>query len=224
MTCKQRHYGGIMAIDPSRLIIDRPRREGGATFLFAHGAGAPMDSPFMDAFAAGLAERGLKVVRFEFDYMHGRRLTGRRSPPGRAERLVGQLKEVVEGQVSESLLIGGKSMGGRIASLLAAEQEDIARGLVCLGYPFHPQGKPEKLRTAHLAELRTPTLICQGERDRLGRKEEVGGYALSDMIEMFWLGDGDHDLKPRKSSGTTALENWAMAMDRIEAFARRILV
>lgn len=212
-----------MAIDQSRLIFNRPRRKRGATFLFAHGAGAPMDSPFMEAFANGLAARGLTVVRFEFDYMHRRRLTGRRSPPGRAERLVGQLKEIVECQESRRLLIGGKSMGGRVASLLAAEHEGVAKGLVCLGYPFHPQKRPDKLRTAHLANLRIPTLICQGERDQLGRKEEVESYALSDKIEMAWYDDGDHDLKPRKSSGLTVDDNWTVAMDRIANFAGRIL-
>jgi predicted alpha/beta-hydrolase family hydrolase len=80
-------------------------------------------------------------------------------------------------------------------------------GLVCLGYPFHPPGKPEKQRTEHLAALRTPTLILQGERDTFGTREEVEGYDLSPAIRVAYLPDGDHGFKPRKASGHTEAEN-----------------
>ena len=92
-------------------------------------------------------------------------------------------------------------MGGRVASMVADELHARRRiaGLLCLGYPFHPVGKPAQLRTAHLAKLKTPTLICQGTRDPFGTRDEVAGYTLSKAIEILWLEDGDHDLRPRKS-------------------------
>jgi predicted alpha/beta-hydrolase family hydrolase len=99
------------------------------------------------------------------------------------------------------LVIGGKSMGGRIASMVADEAG--VRGLVCLGYPFHPPGRPEKLRTKHLENLATPALIVQGTRDQFGTKEDVAGYSLSESIRVAWIEDGDHSYKPRASSGRT---------------------
>jgi predicted alpha/beta-hydrolase family hydrolase len=101
----------------------------------------------------------------------------------------------------ERLVIGGKSMGGRFASMVADEAG--ARALVCLGYPFHPPGQPEKLRVAHLEHLHTPALIIQGTRDPFGTREDVAGYTLSPSIQFLWLEDGDHSFKPRASSGKT---------------------
>ena len=99
---------------------------------------------------------------------------------------------------------------------------DVA-GLVCLGYPFHPLGKPEQLRTAHLGSLHTPTLICQGTRDAFGTRDEVAGYTLSESIELEWLEDGDHDLRPRKGiSGFTHAQHLASTADAIAAFTKRI--
>ena len=96
-------------------------------------------------------------------------------------------------------------------------------GLVCLGYPFHPPGRPEKTRTEHLADLRTPALILQGERDRFGTPGDVAGYELSASITVEWLPDGDHDLAPRKRSGRTLEQNWNDAVEAIAGFvaARR---
>ncbi|WP_199796371.1 alpha/beta fold hydrolase [Ectopseudomonas mendocina] len=172
------------------------------TLILAHGAGAPMDSPFMQHMAQSLAARGVRVVRFEFAYMAQRRVDGRRRPPNPQAQLLQQWREVyaqVCQQVAGPVAIGGKSMGGRMASLLADELD--AAALICLGYPFYAAGKPEKPRVAHLAELRTPTLIVQGERDALGNREAVAGYNLSAAIELHWLEAGDHDLKPLKASG-----------------------
>ncbi len=183
------------------LKFDGPGSAAG-TVALAHGAGAPMDSPFMERFASGLAARGLRVVRFEFPYMHRRRIEGRRRPPDRLPVLQETWLEVIE-RLGERhrLTIGGKSMGGRIASTIADESE--VAGLVCLGYPFHPPDKPERLRTAHLEDLRTPTLIVQGERDRLGRREEVASYRLAPGVRVEFLTDGDHSFKPRVRSGHT---------------------
>ncbi len=182
---------------------DDPRRTGadGPAIVLAHGAGAPMDSPFMNVVAAGLAAGGLRVARFEFPYMRRRRETGERRPPDREPALrAAWLEAIAALGGGERLVIGGKSLGGRMASLVADEAG--ARGLVCLGYPFHPPGQPDRLRTAHLRDLRTPTLIVQGTRDPFGTREEVAGYDLSPAIRVVWLEDGDHSFKPRVSSGT----------------------
>lgn len=172
-----------------------------ATILLAHGAGAPMDSASMTATALALAGAGFRVARFEFGYMAARRSAEGRKPPPRAETLKPEYEAAVAALAATGpLVIGGKSMGGRVASMIADDLYAAGKivGLLCLGYPFHPPGKPEQLRTRHLAELRTPTLICQGARDEFGTPEEVQGYMLSDRIEILWLEDGDHDLKPRK--------------------------
>jgi predicted alpha/beta-hydrolase family hydrolase len=200
-------------------LWDRPLGEARATLILAHGAGAPMDSEFMQQMAQSLAERGVAVLRFEFAYMAARRLEGKKRPPNPQAKLLEQWREVyaqVRQQVAGPLAIGGKSMGGRMASLLADELG--ADALVCLGYPFYAVGKPEKPRVAHLAELRTPTLIIQGERDALGDRQAVAGYALSEAINLHWLTAGDHDLKPLKSSGFTHQQHMQTAADAIAQF------
>jgi uncharacterized protein len=197
--------------------------------LLAHGAGAPMTSPFLETIASLIAERGITVHRFEFPYMAARRKGGKRRPPPKAELLVDAYAEVV-GELratlpsGQQLLIGGKSMGGRVASLFADKlfAERRIAGLVCLGYPFHPPGKPEKLRTAHLEALRCPTLIVQGERDPFGGRSEVQGYQLAPSIQIDWAADGDHDLGPRGASGFTRAGNLAAASDAICAFASKL--
>lgn len=197
------------------------------TLLMAHGAGAPMDSASMTAAARALADRGLRVVRFEFAYMAARRSGDGRKPPPKAEKVMPEFLAAVEdlGPTSGPLLIGGKSMGGRVASMVADELFDQRRiaGLVCLGYPFHPPGKPEKLRTAHLEQLRTPTLICQGTRDEFGTRDEVAEYPLSPSIDLLWLEDGDHDLKPRKTiSGFSAADHLKTVAERVVDWAGRL--
>lgn len=176
-----------------------------ATLLLAHGAGAPMDSDWMNTVAAKIAGCGIRVARFEFGYMAARR-GGNRPPPSPANKLIGEYVGAIAGvERSGRLFIGGKSLGGRMASMIADKQfkDGAIAGLVCLGYPFHPPGQPEKLRTDHLEKLSCPTLICQGERDPFGTREEVAAYPLSSAIAIDWLTDGDHDLKPRKASGAT---------------------
>ena len=189
--------------------------------VLAHGAGAPMDSPTMEAIANGVAAAGIRVVRFEFPYMRRRRDGGRRRPPDRQAVLLETWHEVIDALGGAAkLVIGGRSMGGRMASLIADAVG--ARGLVCLGYPFHPPGKPERLRTEHLAGLRTPTLIVQGERDTFGSKDEVGGYDLSGAIRVHWLSDGDHSFVPRKKSGHTADGHLAEAVATTAKFIQSL--
>jgi uncharacterized protein len=185
--------------------------------VLAHGAGAPMDSPFMNRVSAGLAARGIRVARFEFSYMAKRRTEGRRGAPDREPALRARWKEAIaEFGGGPRVVIGGKSMGGRIASMVADEVG--ARGLVCLGYPFHPPGAPAKLRTAHLASLETPALILQGTRDAFGSREEIAGYALSPAIAVHFLEGGDHSFKPPARSGRTEAENLAEAITAIGEF------
>ena len=200
-------------------LIDGPR-DSSHELVLAHGAGAPMDSPFMDAVARGVAAGGIRVARFEFPYMAERRVTGVKKPPGSPQRLLDCWRAVVAARGGGELVIGGKSMGGRLAAMVADELE--VKGLVCLGYPFHPPGRPEKLRTEHLGSLRTPALFIQGERDALGNREEVVGYELSEQLRMAWLVDGDHSFKPRKSSGHTVEENLQTAIGEIKAFIEQL--
>ena len=170
------------------------------TLLLAHGAGAPMDSAWMNAIAEKLTERRVMTVRFEFGYMAARR-EGQRKPPPRGETLMPEYLAAVEALGAKGkLFIGGKSLGGRVASMVADAlfRDGKIAGLVCLGYPFHPPGQPDKLRTRHLESLSIPALICQGTRDPFGTRDEVARYPLSPSTELFWLEDGDHDFKPRK--------------------------
>ena len=201
-----------------------------ARLILAHGAGAPMDSEFMNDIAGLLAARGVGVARFEFPYMAGRREGGKKKPPDREPALRDAwLRAIAELADGTPLYIGGKSLGGRIASLVAADQrEEMATdaklaGVICLGYPFHPPGKPEKTRTAHLADMQVATLICQGERDPFGTPQDVADYALSKEVRLTWLPDGDHSLKPRKKSGHTLEENMETAAAAIAGFIEETL-
>jgi predicted alpha/beta-hydrolase family hydrolase len=202
--------------------------DGPATLLLAHGAGAPMDSPFMEAMATELGSKGWRVVRFEFGYMARMRSTGRRQGPDRMPLLQDAFRQQVQLEKAawpnRRLVIGGKSMGGRVASLLVDELASTTGicGCLCLGYPFHPPGKPQTLRTEHLTELLTPTLILQGERDPFGKREEVDCYALSPQVTVQWIPCGDHSFKPTKSSGRTEAENWEAAVALADAFLESV--
>ncbi len=201
-------------------LFDGPEQHDVTIFL-AHGAGAPMDSAGMNAIAAALAEAGLRTARFEFGYMADRRRGGRKPPP-RADRLKPEYVAAIDALGAERpLIVGGKSMGGRVASMVADDLHASGRivGLLCLGYPFHPPAKPDQLRTAHLETLRTPALICQGTRDPFGTREEVQHYALSDAIQVVWLEDGDHDLKPRKRiSGLSMSDNMRTMASQVRSW------
>lgn len=155
-------WEGSALLNDAEFLFDGPTNAL-RTIAPAHGAGAGMDTPFMEFFAQGLGKRGFRVVRFEYPYMVSQRSTGRKKPPDREPVLLQTWLSVVDKLGRDGLIIGGKSMGGRIASLVADEAE--VAGLVCLGYPFHPVGEPEQLRVAHLESIKTPTLIVQGERE-----------------------------------------------------------
>lgn len=212
---------------PTDFLFDGPE-DARLTLLLAHGAGAAMDSASMTATARALADAGFRVARFEFAYMASRRAAGGRKPPPRAETVMPELVAAVDdlGPTTGPLIIGGNSMGGRVASMVADRLHDGGRiaGLLCLGYPFHPPDKPAQLRTAHLAQLSTPTLICHGTRDPFGTPEQIAGYALSTAIEMYFVEDGDHDLRPRKSvTGVSATEALAAVAAKTREWAERIV-
>lgn len=187
--------------------------------ILAHGAGAPMSSDFMDAMTQHLLALNISVVRFEFPYMSRRRVDGIRRPPNKMTVLQDTWCEVysqVQEQSNLPIIIAGKSMGGRVASMLADELQPSA--LICLGYPFYPAKKMDKPRTEHLLDLRTPTLIVQGERDALGCRDVVEAYNLSSAIEIEWMALADHDLKPLKRSGCTHEQYLQRAARRIKDF------
>ena len=202
------------------MLIDGPQ-SAPATFILAHGAGAGMETPFMDAFATGLAEADFRVIRFEFPYMQQVRATGKRRPPDTAAKLMDHFQTVLH-QVSQTTtarrrtIIGGKSMGARIASLIADDAE--IGGLVALGFPFQAPGKPNPERIVHLADLRTPSLFLQGTRDPFGTLDQVQNFKLSKLIQIHWLEDGNHDLAPRKSSQRTTEQNWEAGIRALVKF------
>ena len=212
---------GVMSVsEPVSFLFDGPSAAA-RTVVLAHGAGGPMDSPFLNEFAAGLAAEGLRVARFEFPYMRARRSGGKSGAPDREPVLRGAWHDAI-GTLGggRNLVIGGKSLGGRIASMVA-DEESVA-GLVCLGYPFHPPGQPDRLRTKHLAALRTPALILQGTRDPFGTPQDVAAYHLSPAIRVEWIEDGDHSWKPRARSGRTMEQNLLEGVAKAAAFARSV--
>ena len=195
------------------------------TFAFAHGAGVGMDSDFMNQLAEKLGDAGIRVVRFEFPYMQKTRADGKRRPPDRASVLLETWGAVIDALGCEHLIIGGKSMGGRMASLCAIHRETAGmpvKGCICLGYPFHAPGKPEKVRADHLAAIKTPCLILQGDRDPFGTKAEISNYCLSAAINICFVADGEHSLIPRRLSGRTQAENWEFAAEEMIRFISSI--
>lgn len=185
--------------------------DGERVLLLAHGAGAPADSPFMDQLALALASRDLTVLRFEFPYMRARREDGRKRPPNNAPRLMeafsGELERVRrEIGPDRPLFLGGKSMGGRLASMLCAEPDAAAwcNGAVCFGYPFHPPGKLDRWRTGHFEAAVVPITILQGTRDPFGKPEEVSAREpFGSGVTVHWLEGGDHDFRAPKRQGTS---------------------
>jgi uncharacterized protein len=190
--------------------IDAPRKAR-AVLLLAHGAGAGMDTPFMAELASGLAARQIRVLRFEFAYMAARR-EGARKPPERMPVLEQRFVEAVKAARARlPLFVGGKSMGGRVATRVADRVG--AAGVLAFGYPFHPPQKPSQLRVEHLTSMVTPGLVVQGTRDPFGTPEQVAHYPLPNTLRLHWLADGDHSFVPRKLSGRTSSQNLQEAIE-----------
>jgi hypothetical protein len=190
-----------------------------ATLVFAHGAGAGQNSEFMQTMAQEISQHNINVLRFNFAYMQLAEELNKRRPPDRADKLLSHFNMVLcELDDGLPIFVGGKSMGGRMASMLLPNSS--ALGCICMGYPFHPPGKPEKLRTEHLLDMPKPVLILQGERDTFGGREEVASYHLSKKVEVNYLPDGDHSFKPRKASGATLQQNLESAINKTVGFIK----
>src|SRR5260370_28246365 len=202
---------------PDDSILMNGSSDAPATLVLAHGSGAAMDSRFMNTVAEAIGGDAVRVVRFEFPYMAARCSSGKRHAADREPVLIESWRSVIANLGNTSrLVIGGKSMGGRIASMVA-DEAGVA-GLVCLGYPFHPPGNPTRTRTRHLENLRTPAFIIQGTRDSFGRPDEVASYKLSKKIRIVWIEAGDHSLKPPVRSGRTEAQNIESAISEVQRF------
>ncbi|WP_269583376.1 alpha/beta fold hydrolase [Roseibium sp. Sym1] len=206
----------------------RPDTDPTATFLLAHGAGAPMDSTFMEKLAAALAAEGMAVARFEFAYMAGRRTGGPKKPPPKADKLIGEFQTALQalmGEVDGPLVVGGKSMGGRVAAILAGggSLPGRVKGVACFGYPFHPTGKAEaEWRLAPLEEARRPVKILQGDRDPFGTRAELDEITLPGHVSVAYLEDGNHDFGPRGKSPATLDGNIKEAARTAAEFAKSL--
>lgn len=205
-----------------------------ATLIMSHGAGAPMDSQFMNSIAEQLALAQITTLRFEFDYMAERRSAKTKRPPPKAATLMAEwhdwlMKIQKELTVDGPIYLAGKSMGGRIASLMnsnANPKETIWQGVICLGYPFHPPQKPSQLRTEHLHRGTAPIHIIQGTRDAMGTKEEVDQYNLGQQgskITISWIATANHDLKPLKKSGASHHQALQLAAQEVQAFVKNTM-
>ncbi len=209
------------------LLWTRPDASPVATLLLAHGAGAAMDSPFMNKLAAALAANGIAVARFEFAYMAGRRTGGSKRPPPKADKLIGEFQTALQALMTDSegpILIGGKSMGGRVAAMLAggASLPGRVKGVCCFGYPFHPTGKADAdWRMEPLQGAKRPVLICQGDRDPFGSRAELDEISLPEQVSIVYLEDGNHDFGPRGKSPATLDGNIAEAAKAVAGFAEK---
>ncbi len=206
----------------------RPETPPVAILLLAHGAGAAMDSTFMNKLAAALASQGIAAARFEFAYMAGRRTGGPKKPPPRADKLIAEFQTALQSVLSQSdgpLLIGGKSMGGRVAAMLAGggSLPGRAKGVACFGYPFHPTGKADaEWRLQPLQDAKRPVLVLQGDRDPFGSKAELDEVTLPAHVSLTYLEDGNHDFGPRGKSPATLDGNIKLAAEAVRAFVDRL--
>ncbi|MEL4274068.1 alpha/beta fold hydrolase [Shewanella xiamenensis] len=201
---------------PSAYVLEGEPSE--TLILFAHGAGANRDSDFMRQMAAGLVAKSFQVMRFNFPYMQANAVDGKKRPPDRAPKLLACFSEMLDVAHAQPMVkrvvLMGKSMGGRMAALLACDSAQASRidSVICLGYPFIPLkgGEP---RLEPLNDCQVPVLVLQGERDKFGGKMQIPSWPLKRDIQIEYLADGDHSFVPRKSSGTTEAANLALAVD-----------
>jgi predicted alpha/beta-hydrolase family hydrolase len=220
----------LVEVAPSQQItaIDYPAAAGtraGVTLILGHGSGADQTSGFIVAFATALADRGIDVVTFNFLYSeHRRRIP---DPNARLESCWRAVIEAARDRIAsdDKLAIGGKSMGGRIASQVAADSAGDLSGLVFLGYPLHPPGRPDRLRSAHLQDVKAPMLFVQGSRDAFGTPAELQPILtqLEPAADLFVVDGGDHSFKVPKSAGIKQQDVYRAIQDRIETWLRMIV-
>jgi len=195
------------------------------TIILGHGAGADQTSRFMVEFAEGLAARGCNAATFNFPYTeHGRKI------PDPAQKLEACWSAVIEavpshaGLANTRLIIGGKSMGGRIASQVAASGSQGARGLVFLGYPLHPPGRPDKLRSEHLSRIGLPMLFVQGSRDSFGTPDELRPIleSLRPQPLLHVIAEGDHSFKVPKKGVLSQKQVYESVLDEVARWSTEI--
>jgi predicted alpha/beta-hydrolase family hydrolase len=212
--------------DVTALLYPAPKKlRAGVTLILGHGAGANQLHPFMCLFASGMAERGFDTLTFNFVYMEQRR--GAPDPKAKLESCYRQVIETAgkhQKLKGNRLAIGGKSMGGRIASQVAAQPEsaDEVAALIFLGYPLHPPGRPDKLRDAHLPDIKAPMLFVQGSRDAFGTPEELRATIKQHHLHatLHVVEGGDHSLKVPKSLGIPQEQIYQTTMDEIASWVR----
>lgn len=190
--------------------------------LFMHGAGAPADSEWMNSVASTLADSALDVYRAEFDYMAKRREDGKKRPPPRADRLLHELEALIRAlpDPDRPLMLAGKSMGGRVATRLVARSEwpqDLTRPtrVLVFGYPFYAPGKSDRPRIDHLPDALCPIQVVQGTRDPMGSLDEVRQFDLGGEVDIHWVEDGNHDLRPRGLKKDQVLSHLASSVSAI---------
>jgi uncharacterized protein len=212
----------VAALDALGAVTYAAEGDATAVLVLAHGAGAGQRHPFMTGTAKGLAARGISVVTFDFPYMRARRHV-----PDKTPVLEAAFREIVdatrEWSKTNDVFIGGKSMGGRMATHLAAQGLEGLRGIVALGYPLHPPGRPDKPRTEHLPSIRVPVLIVQGERDTFGTPDELEPVivTMKTKVTLHVVVGGDHSLTVRGTKKDEAftdvlevIANWVRATKR----------
>lgn len=216
----------ILTIDEETLLVSHQYdcvENAKALVILAHGAGADMDHDYIADLVKLMNAQQLNVIRFNFPYMDKRRLDGKRRPPDRMPKLIACYESILAStDCSLPTFIAGKSMGGRVAATIARDKMLMTthnvKGVICVGYPFHPAKKPENLRLMPLQETQRPVLILQGDRDALGNKDEIKSYKVSELCQVHFFTDGDHDLKPRVKSGYTLAEHKRLAVTKMQEF------
>jgi len=202
------------------------KHRAGVTLILGHGAGAGQTSDFIMSFASGLTARGVDMVTFNFLYREqGRRIP---DPNDKLEACYRAVIEAVREQMKsgrDALAIGGKSMGGRIASQVAAAGIGDLAGLVFLGYPLHPPGRPDRLRAKHLSDIKAPMLFVQGSRDAFGTPDELRPIvtSLEPPADAYVVEGGDHSFKVRKGAGVSQEDIYRAIQDHIAAWLHEVV-
>jgi predicted alpha/beta-hydrolase family hydrolase len=221
LTVQVNDAGSVTAM----LYLAAKKNRAGVTMILGHGAGADQMSGFMRMAAAGLAARGLDALTFNFLYKEQKR--GAPDPKAKLESCYRSVIEAARQQKKlkdNRLLIGGKSMGGRIASQVAAEDSEGIAGLVYLGYPLHPPGRLDKMRDEHLPRIKAPMLFVQGSRDAFGGEEEIRAIIKKHRLDatLYAIAGGDHSFKVPKSVGTPQMDVYQAFMDEVARWTKSL--
>lgn len=203
-----------MLLNSPSSILQGPKNA--PLLVLAHGSGAGMDHEFFQLLVPLLVDE-IAVLRFNFPYMQRMLAEQKRRPPDRLNKLIDAFNQVIPTDWQSPIFIGGKSMGGRIATHVALDHSKVS-GVIVLGFPFHPPGKPDRYKGEHLSKLTKPLLIAQGQRDPFGNDSEITAELLSSNSQLYWVQDGEHSFKPRKKSGLSWQDNLQSVALQIKGF------